>query len=254
MALLNHDQAKIRQYLLGHLSDEEQQKIEERLMVEDDLFEELDISKGELIEEYHAGELNQTERQWFEGHYLASPEGRQRYTFTVALNCIKRPVPAPQSLTFSERVAGFLQKWRWATAIAVPAALVVVIALGLQFFRPIQTYPSQTSYAFSLNSTLSQRSSGNGRYYKVPLTPEIEELRVNLQLPDGIKHGTDYRVELDDRREIRNLKVAALDATSVLVVIPAAQVPEGFYALRLYSRNDDGSEQLIPGEYLFLTK
>ena len=50
MALTNHDQAKIRQYLLGHLSDEEQQEIEGRLMTEDDLFEELEISKGELIE------------------------------------------------------------------------------------------------------------------------------------------------------------------------------------------------------------
>ena len=96
MALTNHDQAKIRQYLLGHLSDEEQQKLEERLILEDDLFEELEISKGELVEEYCAGELPEKEHHWFALHYLASPEGRQRHTFTVALNCLKRPVPAPK--------------------------------------------------------------------------------------------------------------------------------------------------------------
>ena len=79
MALNNHDQARIREYLLGRLSDEEEEKIEERLMVDDDLFEELEISKGELIEEYSAGELNQTDRKSFEDGYLASPEGRKRW-------------------------------------------------------------------------------------------------------------------------------------------------------------------------------
>ena len=57
MALNDQDQARIRDYLLGHLSDEEQEKIETRLMTEDDLFEELEISKTELVEEYRAGEL-----------------------------------------------------------------------------------------------------------------------------------------------------------------------------------------------------
>jgi hypothetical protein len=51
MVLNNNDQARIRDYLLGRLSDEEEEKIEERLMVEDELFEELEISKGEILEE-----------------------------------------------------------------------------------------------------------------------------------------------------------------------------------------------------------
>ena len=71
MALSDHDQTRIREYLLGNLTEEEQQKIEERLMVEDDLFEELEISKGELIEEYRSGELPRREHSWFEQNYLA---------------------------------------------------------------------------------------------------------------------------------------------------------------------------------------
>jgi len=43
MALNDHDQARIREYLLDKLSDDEREKIEERLMVEDALFEELEI-------------------------------------------------------------------------------------------------------------------------------------------------------------------------------------------------------------------
>src|SRR5215213_10103739 len=226
MALTNHDQAKIRQYLLGHLSDEEQQEIEKRLMIEDDLFEELEISKGEVIEDYVSGELPEDERQWFEHHYLSSPEGRQRHTFTLALNCLKDPAVAPQRLTLFERFGDFLQKWRWGIAIAVPAVLVVALAIGLQLSRRSQT-SAATSYAFSLNSTVSQRSPSDARYQKVPLTPEIGELRVTLQLPEGVTHGTNYRVELDDRRETKSLNPASHNAKSVLVVIPAAEVPEG---------------------------
>jgi anti-sigma-K factor RskA len=45
MALNNGDQVQLRDYLLGRLSGDEQQKIEERLMVEDELFEEFVASK-----------------------------------------------------------------------------------------------------------------------------------------------------------------------------------------------------------------
>src|SRR5215207_1058496 len=111
MALSDHDQAHVRQYLLGSLSDVDQERIEERLMVEDDLFEELEISKGELIEEYRAGELSKKDRTWLEHHFLASPEGRQRQAFAAGIECLERlPVhvkPAPQRLTFGEKLGAF---------------------------------------------------------------------------------------------------------------------------------------------------
>ena len=129
MALSNHDQERIREYLLGHLNDEDLTKLEERLMVEDDLFEELEISKGELIEEYCAGELNQNDRQWFEHNYLASAEGRQRHVLALAIDCLKRPqaVEPESQPSFFEKLAAFWTRPRWAAAV-VSAVLVLVIA------------------------------------------------------------------------------------------------------------------------------
>src|SRR6185369_635446 len=100
MVLNNIDQARIRDYLLGRLSDEEEEKLEERLMVDDELFEELEISKGEIVEEYSAGELSQSDRQSFEERYLASPEGRERFTFSVALDRLgqRKPAVAPMPM------------------------------------------------------------------------------------------------------------------------------------------------------------
>ena len=246
MALNDHDEARIREYLLGHLSDEEQEKIEERLMTEDDLFQELEISKGELIEEYCAGELSQNEHEWFEQHYLASAEGKRTHAIAVALNAVKCPIPAPRKLTWSERLWDFLNAHRWAMAAATSTA-VVLIVLALIVFRP---RPS-TSYAFTLNSTLSQRSPGEVRSFKVLLNPDLGELRVTLQIPQRAPRGTDYRVELDDRVETRSLKPASHDENSVVVVIPASSLRENLYALRLYAIKSDGTEQAIPGDYLF---
>ena len=247
MALNDHDQARIRDYLLGHLSDEEQGEIEERLMTEDDLFDELEISKSELIEEYCAGELSHNDHQWFEQHYLASTDGKQTHAVAIALNAVKCPIPAPQKkTTWFERFQDFLKVHRWAMAAATTAAVLIIVA-GIFILRP---KPS-ASYAFTLNSTLSRRSAGDVRYHKVPLNPEIGELRITLQLPQGVTRGTDYRVELDDRGETKSLKAASHDANSVVVVIPAASVRKGLYALRLYALKPDGTEELVPGEYLF---
>lgn len=244
MALNDQDQARIRDYLLGHLSDEEQEKIETRLMTEDDLFEELEISKTELVEEYRAGELAHDDHKWFERHYLASAEGMQAHATAAAL-ASRRP-PTPQKLTWFERLQNFFNAHRWAMAAAASTAVVIIVASLFIFRRP-----PTTAYAFSLNSTVSRRSSSDARYFKVPLKPDVGELRITLQLPEGVTRGTDYRVELDDRGATKSLKPTSHDANSVVVVIPAASLREGLYALRLYGLKSDGTEQLIPGEYLF---
>ena len=104
MALNDNDQTHIREFLLGRLSDDEEQKLEERLLVEDDLFQELEISKSELVEEYCANELNHEENQWFERNFLSSPEGKERYSLAVTLSHLQRPPSPPtRSLTFFER-------------------------------------------------------------------------------------------------------------------------------------------------------
>src|ERR1044072_9739723 len=90
MALNEHDQGRIGGYLLNKLSESEREEIEERLMVEDDLFQELEIAKGELIEEYREGELKGKDRQSFENGFLSSPEGRKRHVFAVAIDALER--------------------------------------------------------------------------------------------------------------------------------------------------------------------
>jgi hypothetical protein len=245
MALTDYDQARIRQYLLGNLTGDEQEKIEERLMVEDDLFEELEISKSELIEEYRAGELNRKEKQWLEEHYLSSPEGRERRAFTAAMDGLALPSPRKQSLF--ERFRASLQHRPWVPATVAAAAVIVVAALII--FRP----QPRTAYAITLPHTLPTRSTEgtNPLPSKITLPPNTGELRASLELPKQFPQGTRFEVQLDNQRNTKTVSVIEHNDKLVTVAIPSSDVPRGEYLLKLTALMTDGTREEIPGGYRF---
>ena len=250
MALSNNDLGKIRDYLLGRLSEEEQEKIEERLMVEDDFFEELEISKGELIEEYHAGELSQDEHQWFQRHYLATPEGKRRHIFTLAMDSFERPIPVPApNPTLLERLRSLFEI-RQLKPIAASAALALMAGVALLIYI---SRPSPYEYV-ELTNNVADRSSTANQYRKINLSPDAYGLRISLKLPETATPGARYRAEFDNRTDVEKISPASQDANAVVVEIPAGKLPAGLYALRLYEIKADGTEQRVPGEYRFEIK
>ena len=252
MALNNSDQQRIRRYLLGQLNDEEQQKIEHRLMTENDLFEELELSKDEIVEEYCAGELTTKERDWLEQHFLASPEGKQRKKFAVALRRI-RPA-SPKRLSLFERFQTRLQDlWRgqpW-QVVAIASAAVVLVVGGIVLRMTIGG-PQSTSATFlplTLPNSSAVRSEETQTPTKVSLPLKVDELRITLVLPESSPLASGYRVEAVDG--INTLSIAGSDSNSVSVIIPAAQLRRGQYALRLYAIKSDGPEERVRGLYFF---
>ncbi len=248
MVLGNGDQTTVRGYLLGHLSDVEQEQIEQRLMVEDDLFEELEISKGELIEDYRAGELAAQEREWFERHFLASSEGRERYTLAVALGRMEpQPVERghPIRPTLIERLTSLFKQPRWAIATVTPALVAVIIAVVL-LSRPA----GQTFVGPTLTNNVINRQSGP-LPTKVTLPTDTAQLRLRLMLPQPATPDARYQAKLDNRIEEKQINVAESDTDSVTVLIPAELLPRGEYSLTLHRTNSDGSSQTIPGYYFF---
>jgi hypothetical protein len=248
MALSDHDQARIRDYLLGKLSETEQEQIEERLMVEDDFFEEFEILKGELVEEYREGQLTPKEQESFKAGFLSSPEGRKSEVFALAIGCLERK-HQPQPVTLRDRLAAFFRKPQWAFGTLALAAAVIIAALVW-----IRTPQQPAKFvAVTLTSNAVKRSNDNVQYPKITIPADVSEVRITLALPQPAAPGARYRVELDDRRNKTSLQPSGQDANSVSVVIPARHVPPGFYALVIYEIKADGSEQQFSGPYFFLT-
>ena len=248
MALNDHDQARIREYLLDKLSDDEREKIEERLMVEDALFEELEILKGELVEEYREGELTGPDRKSFEDGFLSSQDGRQRQLFAVAIDTLERH-RQPQRLGFLEKVSAFFRKPEW----AIPSVALAAVIIAALIWILIPQQPARY-IAVTLSSSAATRSTDDVSYPTIPIPADASELRVSLALPQPATPNTRYRIVLDDRHELTSLKPSGQDANSVSVVIPAQQVRPGLYALVVYEIKADGTERQIPGSYKFITQ
>ncbi len=86
MLVETHETAKIRKYLLGYIQvEDERRKIEQRLMLDNDYFEEILMQEEELIQDYVDGQLNADERRRFEKYFFISEERRQKIKFARAL-------------------------------------------------------------------------------------------------------------------------------------------------------------------------
>lgn len=252
MTISTDDQEIIREYLLGRLAQDEQQKLEERLMLEDDLFDEFEVSKGELVEQYCAGELGKTERAWFERHYLASPEGKEKFTLALALNSVKRdahvPAPAPVVLpqpTFFERITSLFSQQRWAVASVSSVVLVAICVSVWQLSSSGPTVVGPTLISKAIN-----RESGD-LPAPVTLPSDAAALKLRLLLPQPSAAGVRYQAELDRKTDEKAVEVVEFDTQSVSVVIPASDLPPGEYALTLTMIKPDGTQEKVPGQYLF---
>ena len=249
MALTTEDRHRIREYLLGQLSDDKQQVLEERLMVEDDFFEEFEISKGELVEEYCAGELAQKDQEWFEHNYLASTEGRERHRFVLALNSGPRPAVAsdPENASWLERSRNFFKRRPWSVSAIASATAAVVIAGAVSLSR---VGPPQSDVYLTLSHSAPNREEGT-LPQKTTLPANTRELQVKLLLPQPAEPGVRYRAVLDDKTKETAVRVIEQSGESVTAVIPRDLLPPGEYALDLYVIKPDGTERLMPGSYFF---
>ena len=237
------DQDAIRKYLLGQLTEDLQERVEERLLTEDHLFEELEITEDELIEEFLANDLSQTERTAFEEYFLRNPERQQNLRFAQALNRNSKinqtlaPLPVPW--------------WNPQSQIFRIAAAVAVVALlsGLLWFTFIRTKPTPTFATLTLTISNSDRAEG---IQPARAGFDVEELRIVLLLPEGLTAAAGYRVELvSETGETKRLEVTKQDSQSVTLMIPTAQLRRGQYVIKLFATDANGAEQRIRGSYLF---
>ena len=245
-ALGEHDHKITRRYLLGQLTDDEQQQVEERLLSEDDFFQELELTKDELAQEYVGGQLTARERQWLQENFLASPEGKQKHEFAKTFDHYIRN-HRPKKATFLERLRDL---WNAQPKLlsAVATAAVLVIAVGL--YSLIRTPAPRSVATLIVTASAGTRSTVGGSVPSVRLKEDV--LKLTLMLPQSVSPGAPYRVELlSDDNVTRTFETRAQDTQSISVEIPAAQLPRDQYVALLSGIDANGNPQRMPGNYYF---
>src|SRR5216684_8868777 len=90
-------QQAIRKYLLGILAQEQAEELEERLLIDGELYEELLIAEDDLVDQFLSGEMTAREREGIETHFLRASGRQEQLRFASTL---KRYVSAhgPQTV------------------------------------------------------------------------------------------------------------------------------------------------------------
>lgn len=111
----------MRAYLLGALSDDEAAALEEEYFVNRNFFLRIQSEETALVADYLDGKLSPTDRQRFEGRYLQIPHLQRKIA----------EVRSQRVAIREEKQPSFRFSWRMALA----AALVVGLALGIWLYR-----------------------------------------------------------------------------------------------------------------------
>jgi hypothetical protein len=86
MNFTDKDELLIRRYLLGEVTDGEQEQVERQLMTDRQYLDYILRVEESLIGEYVRGELDLDEREPFEAYFLSAPERREKLEFAESLN------------------------------------------------------------------------------------------------------------------------------------------------------------------------
>lgn len=115
--------ATARAYLLGELSDEGEEAIEQALLVDRDLLDLVHEVEHDLVDDYVAGSLAAADRDRFERYYLASAAHRSRVAVARALfehgDAVERGVTAREDAESGPRAATSSDAGRLARGVQV---------------------------------------------------------------------------------------------------------------------------------------
>lgn len=254
-------ETELRKYMLGELTELEQQRYEERLLTEDEMFggvEELaEVVQDELVEDYLAGKLSKDQRRAFERCQLASSKVREMRLVQEALRArARREV---HETTWTAR----LQRWVQPTPFPVQALgwgliLLVMGGVGWKVFETARTEPSPrlaqvgppekpaALVSFVLLPGL-QRSSGGATRVAIPAGQNLLELKLDL----GLDEYKSYQAALFNSSgdlivEQQHLSaVRAGERVYVVIQLPRLGLREDDYQIALRGVDANGKVDMI---------
>lgn len=253
---------RIIAYLLEELPDDDLEQFEDDCFAQESWPTQIELVEEELIDSYLRNELDSERRRSFEQNYLTTQARQERVSIAAALlrhidqyhnahnGVVREP---PTETTWIERIRGFWSTQGWGLRAA--AAIVVVAVIGGSLWLMVRS-PSSPRVVASITLAIRTSNRADGAQSdKVRLPPGAEALSISLLLPPQSPAVDRYRAELEnDNGERKSVEVTGKDAQSVLVMIPAAQLPSGQYALKLFTVRGDSTEQRINGSYFFVVE
>jgi hypothetical protein len=181
----HEEETTLRSYLLGLASAEEQKRVEERLLTDEDYFNELERIEECLTDEYVHGEIEGVQKEQFESHFLKSGEHREGLEFARLLDRYfsERDVASSSSLPSPPR-------WRGVMEVLLASAAIVLIAASVLLFRQVSNLRREVAHLQQERAAADERQRSlagqlAGQQQLVTrLTQELADLKKPADLGD----------------------------------------------------------------------
>lgn len=255
--IIEETKNEIRQYLLGRLTDEAEERIELRLLTDADFAEEFDIMVDQVADEFALKSVSPPELDEIQRHFLKANQRRNKTKFASALlNYQQRSAPSSvstQNPSFLERIRNSWNRQAISLQIASAVCALLVVCIAVVFVQ-WRSSPKNV-LAVTLTSSNLTRGETGGKVERVRLPADVGTLKVSLRLPEQSKGPTTYRVEVvDSSGKPNSIAGSAQDDQTVIVSLNASDLEPGQYALRLFGTDSAGSEQRVGGTYTFIVE
>ena len=262
--------ALLREYLLGKVSDEEQERIENLFLTDPHMRESVLAIEQELIDDYLEDSLTEEDKERFVSRYAQTDEQQRKLRVTKsiidwAVTEGTKPQAVAATVSIWSRLGARLRlKPVFIVPITVTLVSVLAILLVLSFIEQrkhfaIQQELAQLNSPASLREVPPQMSSLELRPVTVRSVGQTElkksaDIRiVELRLPWVQKQSySRYQVEVSrvGGEKLFNLQTGVEDWNVIRIRLPAHMLSRGHYQVFLSGIANDG----VPGpaeEYSF---
>jgi hypothetical protein len=271
----------LRHYLLHALEENEQEQVELRLLAEKDFSRRLIMAQQDLIDDYVAGRLSDSEEDRFRQYYVTTPERLQRLKFGIALN---RYVSERAPVRASDRPNRLFEFLRQRPYHALAAMAVLLVVGGTMLLTQFSLNPYEVDDKQSLKqefvrinrgqdtrplsvlklsspdtSVLTLRHNvvrGDAGDRDVGITSSVTQVRLLVEVPPNPYKTYVATLQTEAGEDLGS--VSALESRSeegahfVVINIPAKLIPRGDYQLKLGGTREDGQADAV-GTYSFRT-
>jgi|GEM_PF-6940123 len=161
------EEHRIKEYLLGQLTEAEEEQVELRLLTDPDFAEEYDIVVNELTDDYASGKFEGQELEQMESHFFTSTQRRDKLKFALALNA-----PAVKKLKADMDAKRDKQK-RFRRYLAIAASLVLLAGGSFYIWRVVSNNSDLNKGLAALQSAFRDERPLEARISKFDYAPYI---------------------------------------------------------------------------------
>jgi anti-sigma factor RsiW len=249
------DNRLILSYLLGELKGPDKEKFEERYFTEDELFDQIQAIKHDLIDDYVHDRLSNVQRKQFEQHFRRNPRGWEEVEFSRA---VRKTLQSPEARTSPDRYS----LRRALVALGMAAGLLFVVGIMISTYtengnlrQQLGSYEAQKVAApearpapsFVVDRLLLDASalrifagrneaSTDTQVFRVSKDAAVVEITLRFPNPDANER---YTAVLSDAEGVERASVGHLSPSitngvgRVTALFPSAYLTQGSYVIRL---------------------